>query len=100
MSAFSRPVWNANAWRLPSQRMAAILRGGLTQSKLKQQRRGFRTFLKVGVGVFSANCRGKGGSKKPGASVVDLHSPGQIESRAPVAMAVLSSHPRWDRGQC
>jgi hypothetical protein len=22
MRAFSRPVWNANAWRLPSQRMA------------------------------------------------------------------------------
>jgi hypothetical protein len=84
MPAFSRPVWNAKAWRLPSQRMLA---------KIKQQRRSFRTFLKVGAGVFSANFRRVGQRR----DVVRFHP--RVPRRArPAVHTTATAAPVQDAG--
>jgi len=66
------------------------------QSQIKQQTQGFRTFLKVGVGVFSANFSARGGSKAKELPVADLRAPKNILEAEPWSLWPCLAHvPGW-----
>ena len=89
--------YHRSAWSLSSQRVAATFRIRPTQSKIKQQTQGFRTFDSGGWGVFCQFQREEAQKLRSFRSLI--YKPQEHpRGGAPVAMAVvLSSRPRWER---